>query len=610
MPLKKKLIILFIAFTLIPLVLFGAIVFSQARNILKAVRIAQLNNVADLKKDKIETFFKERKADISSAQHFLNIRRNLPILSAYANDKTARVYVKAMKELDGQLKPFQEYCGYLDVILTDKKGGVVYVSNDTHKAEHMGKPLPGGKAFEEGKKGIYFTDIFRGKESGDRFAMLGVAPITDLRGKFAGEVALGIDMEPIYKFIQDATGLGDTGEVVISRKEGDGALFLSPLRHDPDAALKKKVSFKQKIAFPTQNAVQGNNGSGVAYDYRGVEALAAWRYIPSLRWGLVTKIEAAEAFASIDHMGNLIIFVGIFLLLFGAFAALTIAKTVTGPVRSLQKGAEAIASGDLSHRVGTNAKDEVGQLSRAFDTMTDSLEKLHQDLRHHITQLEESNKELEAFSYSVSHDLRSPLRGIDGFSLALLEDYGDKLDEQGKDYLQRVRAGSQRMAQLIDDLLNLSRVTRREMNRGPVNLSSIAKDIAEGLRKSYPERKVEFVISEGLTAKGDERLLRAAMENLFSNAWKFTGVHQRGRIEFGVAQRDGQPVYFVKDDGAGFDMTYVEKLFGPFQRLHSPDDFPGTGIGLATVQRIIHRHGGRVWIEGEVEKGATVYFTL
>jgi PAS domain S-box-containing protein len=240
----------------------------------------------------------------------------------------------------------------------------------------------------------------------------------------------------------------------------------------------------------------------------------------------------------------------------------------------------------------------------------EEIKKLNDDLKRHVVQLEESNRELEAFSYSVSHDLRSPLRGIDGFSQALLEDYADQLDEEGKDYLQRVRAGSQRMAQLIDDLLNLSRVTRSEMKHEKVDLSRIAKDIADGLGQSQPERDVEFVIAEGLTARGDERLLRAAMENIFSNAWKFTSLHPKGRIEFGVAQRDGQPVYFVKDDGAGFDMTYVEKLFGPFQRLHLPSNFPGTGIGLATVQRIIHRHGGRVWIEGAVEKGATVYFTL
>jgi len=225
-------------------------------------------------------------------------------------------------------------------------------------------------------------------------------------------------------------------------------------------------------------------------------------------------------------------------------------------------------------------------------------------------QLELTNKELEAFSYSVSHDLRAPLRTIDGFSQALLEDYSEKLGTDGQDSLQRIRAASQRMAQLIDDMLNLSRVTRTEMRHEKVDLSSMAHTITEELRKAQPERDTTVVIAPGLIAKGDSRLLRAALENLLGNAWKFTGKKPRARIEFGVVEQEGKPVYFVRDDGAGFDMTYAEKLFGVFQRLHAMTEFPGTGVGLATVQRIVHRHGGRIWAEGAVEHGATFYFTL
>lgn len=233
-----------------------------------------------------------------------------------------------------------------------------------------------------------------------------------------------------------------------------------------------------------------------------------------------------------------------------------------------------------------------------------------QELARSNNELSAVNKELEAFSYSVSHDLRAPLRSVDGFSKAILEDYADKLDEQGKDYLQRVRAASQRMAQLIDDLLNLSRVTRSDMRCEPVNLSALAQTIAEELKKTQPGRQVECVIKEGLTVNGDARLLKLVLENLLSNSWKFTAKHTSARIEFGVERPDGKFAYFVRDDGAGFDMAYVEKLFTPFQRLHAPAEFLGTGIGLALVQRIIHRHGGRVWAKGEVEKGATIYFTL
>ncbi|MCX7000862.1 MAG: ATP-binding protein [Candidatus Sumerlaeota bacterium] len=240
----------------------------------------------------------------------------------------------------------------------------------------------------------------------------------------------------------------------------------------------------------------------------------------------------------------------------------------------------------------------------------EAIEKLNEELKLRIMQLGIVNKELESFSYSVSHDLRAPLRSIDGFSLALLEDYEDKLDLKGKDFLHRVRTATQNMAVLIDDLLKLSQVTRSEMRLDNVDMSSLAHSIAESLQKSAPERRVTFLIQDGLTAKGDRNLLEMALVNLIENAWNFSSGQLETRIEFGSGEIDGKHAYFVRDNGVGFDMTYVDQLFGAFQRLHSTKEFPGTGIGLATVQRIIHRHGGRVWAEGAVNKGATFYFTL
>lgn len=231
-------------------------------------------------------------------------------------------------------------------------------------------------------------------------------------------------------------------------------------------------------------------------------------------------------------------------------------------------------------------------------------------LKQQTIELEAANKELEAFSYSVSHDLRAPLRGIDGFTLALAEDYAHKLDEQGRDYITRVRAATQRMGLLIDDLLNLSRVTRAEMHHERVNLTAIAESIIAELRKAEPQRKVECVLEKQIEAFGDPQLLRIALDNLLGNAWKYTSKNRHARIEFGKAECDGNAAYFVRDDGVGFDPAYSERLFGAFQRLHGGTEFPGNGVGLATVQRIVHRHGGRVWAEGTVGKGATFYFTL
>ncbi len=252
----------------------------------------------------------------------------------------------------------------------------------------------------------------------------------------------------------------------------------------------------------------------------------------------------------------------------------------------------------------------VAELSGKISKGEEELRKSHEKLKQDAVELATINEELVAFNYSVSHDLRSPLRSIDGFSQALLEDYTDKLDTQGRDYLTRVRAASQKMGRLIDDLLNLSRMTRTEMRREVVDLSALAQAIAVELKKREPERQVKFVIAEGMEVNGDKRLLGVLLENLLGNAWKFTGKHPKARIECGITQVNGKSAYFVRDDGAGFDMAYADKLFGAFQRLHGTTEFTGTGIGLATVQRIVHRHGGMVWAKGAVEQGATFYFTL
>lgn len=236
--------------------------------------------------------------------------------------------------------------------------------------------------------------------------------------------------------------------------------------------------------------------------------------------------------------------------------------------------------------------------------------RIQQELVRAKEATEAANRELESFSYSVAHDLRAPLRSIDGFSQALLEDYGEKLDADGKKYLRFVRESAQLMAQLIDDLLKLAQVSRSALASEPVDLSALARSTCDRLARGAPAREVEVVIEEGLVGRGDARLLAVVFDNLLGNAWKFTGRCERAHIEVGARSEGGELAYFVRDNGAGFDPAYAHKLFGVFQRLHGVREFEGTGIGLATVQRIIHRHGGRVRAEGLVDQGATLWFTL
>jgi signal transduction histidine kinase len=298
-------------------------------------------------------------------------------------------------------------------------------------------------------------------------------------------------------------------------------------------------------------------------------------------------------------------------------------RTISGPILNLADVARQVSAGkDYTVRATARDGDEIGALVATFNGMLDEIQKRDAEVSEARDELERrveartrdlaaANKELEAFSYSVSHDLRAPLRAIDGFSRVLLTNYAGALDDRGRHYLSRVRAGTQRMSELIDDLLALARLSRKELVRRPVDVTELAERVAAELARREPERVTAVAIEGGLFAQADPQLLTIVLENLLGNAWKFTGKAADARIELSLHRNgDAEDVFSIRDNGAGFDMAYADKLFGAFQRLHLDSDFEGTGIGLVTVQRIVSRHGGRVWAEGEVGKGATFYFTL
>jgi signal transduction histidine kinase len=336
-----------------------------------------------------------------------------------------------------------------------------------------------------------------------------------------------------------------------------------------------------------------------------------------LRIDLLTVVRRVKAF--------LLTSIGLFLvcLILALGLSRLFQRTISEPIVQLSRTAQ-IISREKNYTVRApqlRSDNEVGSLVCAFNEMLayiqqrdgellQARDELEERVQERTAELSASKGELEAFSYSVSHDLRAPLRSIDGFSQALLEDYDDKLDDTGKDQLRRVRAATQRMSALIDDLLNLARVTRSEMKVETMDLAAMAQSIVSELQTGQPERRVEFVIQDGLVVNADPRLMRVVLENLLGNAWKYTSRRDSARVEVGRNGNNGKSTFFVRDDGAGFDPRYATRLFGAFQRLHSAAEFPGTGVGLATVQRIIRRHGGEIWAESEVQKGATFFFTL
>ncbi len=344
--------------------------------------------------------------------------------------------------------------------------------------------------------------------------------------------------------------------------------------------------------------------------------------------------EAAEATAAFQSDRDTLtatvwVFSGVSLV-FALLVGLVMSLTFVRPIRRIDSVVAAVAGGDFDNRVEVPNRDEFGTLSTHINRMAQRLGNLYHDIQDELkqrkrteeeskrrtTELVAANSELESMTYSISHDLWAPLQRIESSTKALLKQEGGRLDAQAKAQVESVLSERQRIGEHLDDIVNMSRVlgmvddTRGEVRKEDVDLSEVARACAAGLTERDPERSVEFVIAEGLVAEGDRDQLQVVLENLIGNAWKFTGKHSEARIEFGKTTEDGETVYFVRDDGAGFDMADAEELFGAFKRLHSEDEFDGVGVGLATIQRIIQGHGGRVWAEGEVEKGATFRFTL
>ncbi len=289
--------------------------------------------------------------------------------------------------------------------------------------------------------------------------------------------------------------------------------------------------------------------------------------------------------------------------------ALALVTTIRARLRALRDGMQAAARDEtLSTRLPI-PRGELGPLSQSLNELLEEMQTREVTLRRRTAELESVNKDLEAFAHMVSHDLRGPLGAISGFAQALDQDFAGELNADGRDCVHWIRDGCDQMQRLIDGLLQMTRLTRAEMQREEVDLSEMARSIAASLQRLNPDRDVDFAIYDGVVANGDERLLRAVLENLMTNAWKFTSKRTHARIEIGMRNDNGWPAYFVRDNGAGFDPSHATKMFRPFQRLHSTHEFEGTGIGLATVQKIIQKHGGRVWAEGEPDKGATIWFT-
>ncbi len=405
---------------------------------------------------------------------------------------------------------------------------------------------------------------------------------------------------------QDAVAMGDPEAVEANQDRRNE--FLAELTAARDVLDREKVDALRDAVqdyYDTAHAVslkliRGETGVAVVDSIVGMQAKQRKASMLLEETTRFDRTQLSNAFGAAARTQGTVsrVLIGVILSCIAAVSLLSILLVgdLLRTVRTLNDGFERFGKGALDVPIEIVTNDELGDVTRHANRMADNLRR--------------TVSELEAFNYSVSHDLRAPLRPLDGFSQALLEDYAGQLDPKAQDYLKRIRAAAQRMSQLIDDMLQLSRLGRAELVAGPCDLASMSEAIITELRRNEPGREVAFSSATGAATTGDSRLLRIALENLLRNAWKFTRKSPAARIEFGVRRDGAQPVYFVSDNGAGFDPAHARKLFQPFQRLHSAKDFEGTGIGLAIVQRIVRRHDGRVWAAATPGAGATFFFTL
>jgi signal transduction histidine kinase len=453
------------------------------------------------------------------------------------------------------------------IFLSDVKGN--FMADLPQTSEITGKNF----SFRDWYKGVssnwqpYVSEIYKRAIVPERNIVAIAVPVSDSLGNVLGILVLQVLPETFFEWVK-GVDIGLNAFIYVVDRKGQ-IVF-----HPKIPAFEDIVDFS--MIGSTREVLKGRSGVNIFYNpVEKEKGLVAYTPVSGYGWGVVVVQPVKYAFDQRNRGLAIIVAVyAIFLVLSFAFTYLILRISIERYQRE--------------------------QIVRELNV---SLAQRNQELLV-------LNKELESFSYSVSHDLRAPLRSIDGFSSALFDDYSGSLDAQGKDCLQRVRKAAQNMNELIDDMLLLSRVTRKEIVLQPVNLSVMAQEIFSELQISSPERKVEIFVSPDMIVNADKGLLRIVLDNLINNAWKFSSRNPQAKIEFSFKEEQGKKIFFVRDNGAGFDMAYKDKLFNAFQRLHSGLEFPGTGIGLATAQRILHRHKGSIWAEAQVDKGAVFYFML
>lgn len=585
--------------------------------------------VADHKAYQIETFLKEKKRNVVSLAYSSDLISALEKLKVafYSKGLDSKEYRQVVQDCRAYLEYHQRSFGYKNLFLVSPSGDIVFSTTTLPGSASLYKLALYRKKYKKrrGKERPELVDVFIGvtksleteisnfeydveNQEADVFIGVPVIKGPDLIGVLLTQM----NNRGFFDFVQDYSALGDTGETILLAKIGDQTVFITPPRFHPDWEFKGKIDESSQEWQYIQEVIKAE-GAITSADYRGKDVLTVRRYLPSFKINMILKMDKAEVLKPAVQLRNTLIKISLFLLIIVVALAVSIANSISKPIRELTKVSGIIAGGDLSARVNITTGDEIHELADSFNTMTDSLVEAKANVEQKKDELEAVNKELDSFVYTASHDLRAPLRGIDAFANLLESDYTDKLDAEGKDYLARIRSGVNRMTQLIDDLLTLSRISRIKNPYEDVPIKELIKSVVERIEFDIEKHKVELKIADNLPIVYCDRIKMAEVFlNLINNGIKFSSKNkeEKPRVEIGYTRKNGGHQFSVKDNGIGIDKQHHEQVFGIFKRLHKQEEYEGSGAGLGIVKKIIDDHNGRIWIESELGQGATFYFTL
>jgi len=604
--LRSRILLLFVLLAIVPVVIVGFLAYYTGRQSIEQVEINHLVSTNLMKSSELARWIEGNQLSIEElAQRPLMVQYSATMATFDPADPSydpARLSLEA-DHLRPRVKPAG---GFIEMSVINPVSGVILASSDDMQE---GKYYANQHFFMEGKTHTYTQGVFYSLPL-QQTTMIVSTPVSDRKEILVAVLAGRLDLRDLSLIMSAQSGLSQSEKTYLVNKSN---FFVTEPSSGEGYALKKTVRTEG-----VQAGLSGSDGVAFYVDYRNIPVIGAYKWLPEYNMCLITEVDQAEAYAPVNSMAVTMVTIVSLLTLIVVAAGFLLARTITQPLARLVAGAAEIGRhGHLDQKVGTDDRDEIGELSRAFDRMavelketTVSIDDLERRIHERTAQLEAANRELEAFTYSVSHDLRAPLRAIDGYTRILLEDYQPLLDDEGKRICSVISQGAHKMSDLIDDLLAFSRLGRAAINPSNIDMETLAKTIFQELTTVQSRKRIDFQMDSLPPAVGDPALLRQVWVNLLSNPIKFSRKKKRAVIRVRGENTENETVYSVQDNGVGFDMQYSDKLFGVFQRLHSVKEFEGNGVGLALVQRVIHRHGGRVWAEGEVGKGATFYFTL